>query len=613
MTLTNVTVPFCNNCSAAISAFTGATGSAALINPAIPGTLVMKFRGFYDANGNGHIDAGECPGDWIIYTITINPLPACSVTGAATVCPSSVGNVYNATAGMSGYSWSITGAGSIVGSTTGPSVSVTAAANCNSSYTVAVTITNANGCQSTCSKVVTVKDIQGPTITGCPSNQVRNNTLLCTYKASGAEFNISGATDNCGGPVMLSYQLSGATNSGVVIASTLNNVYFNLGVTTVTWKATDVCGNPSTCVFTVTVSDVLNTTGYIIYAQKEAKFGEENDINGDVGVTDANGKAEFKKNTSLDPFFVKAKNISVQMPATVNNKFFVPATGGPNPFFMIYSGGGLSGNYTQASNGIVPAGNYKNLTIKKGVTATVNGNNYGKIKIEEGANVTFTSSSINMEELEVGKGKKSVNTTNVYFSNPTSVMVKDRVTIEEDCNINVGGPNVTFYLGDAKKDEENFIVKGDNSTVTLNIMIPNGKLKVTGGARNSTMNGWFIVEKVESDGRGTTWNKYDCGLPRGSIVTQAESKVAPVVEKGIFTIKAYPNPSNSQFVLQVNSASNEPVTIRIFDAAGKTHQLMSNVPANSVKLFGSELHQGIYFAEVLQGEHRETIKLLKVQ
>ncbi len=70
---TNVTVPFCNNCSASLTAFAGATGTMALINPNMSGTLVMKFREFIDTDNDGQIDADECAAtDWIIYTITLN-------------------------------------------------------------------------------------------------------------------------------------------------------------------------------------------------------------------------------------------------------------------------------------------------------------------------------------------------------------------------------------------------------------------------------------------------------------------------------------------------------------------------------------------------------------
>lgn len=67
-----------------------------------------------------------------VVKVTVNTLPACSVSGAAQVCPSSTGNVYTAPGGLS-YVWSISGSGSIPGSTTSQTVSVTAGSGCNTS------------------------------------------------------------------------------------------------------------------------------------------------------------------------------------------------------------------------------------------------------------------------------------------------------------------------------------------------------------------------------------------------------------------------------------------------------------------------------------------------
>ena len=93
----NVTVPFCNNCSAAMALFAGATGTAALVNPALPGTLTMRFRSWIDADINGIVDPTEYASDWIEYTITINTLPTVSfdITG------NSVLNVNNGSADLS--------------------------------------------------------------------------------------------------------------------------------------------------------------------------------------------------------------------------------------------------------------------------------------------------------------------------------------------------------------------------------------------------------------------------------------------------------------------------------------------------------------------------------
>ena len=390
--------------------------------------------------------------------------------------------------------------------------------------TVKWTATDACGNKTTCSFTITVNDTEKPIIT-CPASASRNtNPGLCTYSVVGSEFNAT-ATDNCA-VIGLSYVLSGATTG---TGTTLIGVKLYVGTTTVTWTAVDAAGNTKTCSYTVMVNDDQNPTSYIIYATKEVKFGEYNYINGDIGVTAADGKASFKKYDVLNPYSVTAKNIDFDLPSSVSNRIYSPATGGPNPPFLIYNGNtsGLS-NITVSSNAVL-AGNYKDLTIKKGVVATIQGNNFGKISIEEGAQVTFSSAVINMEDLDIKGGKKDVSTTNVSFTNPSYVKVKDKVKIDADCRVNVGGPKVTFYLGDNSGDEEKFTVKGDNTQVTANIMIPNGKLKVNGGeSRMSIMTGWYIVEKLESTGKFNTWNKYDCSMPAPSLSSASKKVTADI-------------------------------------------------------------------------------------
>lgn len=376
-----------------------------------------------------------------------------------------------------------------------------------------------------------------------------------------------------------------------------------------------------------------NTTSgcYIIYARKEARFGEENSINGNVGVTDAQGKAEFKRYSVLDPYQVMAKNINVQQPASVNNLIYEPATGGPITTSMQYSGGGLTGNHTQNANGTVPVGNFKNLIIKQGITAIIHGNNYGKIVIEEGANVTFTGSNIFLEELEVRKGKKNVNTSKLMFSQSANVIIRDRVKIEEDCKINEMGPTVFFYLDDNKKDEENFKIKGDNTTVTLNIIIPYGKLKVTGGARNTIMNGLFIVEKLESDGKAVTWNGNDCNAVLRQQLITSEFNNQPPGSGTVYTytnqtnqvsnkhrdlkveadnpvsIFIYPNPARDRILVKGPGGAGK---ISILDLTGKI-VIQKIITQNLEEININTLRPGVYIVRVAQEGNSTTLKLIK--
>ncbi len=103
--------------------------------------------------------------------------------------------------------------------------------------TVTNTATDIHGNSSTCTFTVTVLDEEPPAII-CPSNIVvlaANGQCL-----SNVVFSV-GATDNCGISNVVSVPASGAA--------------FPVGISTVTNVATDVHGNSSTCMFTVTVVD----------------------------------------------------------------------------------------------------------------------------------------------------------------------------------------------------------------------------------------------------------------------------------------------------------------------------------------------------------------------
>ena len=127
---------------------------------------------------------------------------------------------------------------------------ITPVSNCNQTITVTFTASDACGNTSTATRNFTVNDNIPPIIT-CPvsGEQTVDATTGNTYVHAGTGWDAT-ATDNCGIPT-LSYSLSGATiGTGI---TTLNGVTFNAGTTTVTWRATDSCGNYVECSFTVTV------------------------------------------------------------------------------------------------------------------------------------------------------------------------------------------------------------------------------------------------------------------------------------------------------------------------------------------------------------------------
>ncbi len=90
---------------------------------------------------------------------------------------------------------------------------------------------------------ITVIDTIAPVVTGISDVQVAANGAGCTYQVMGSEFDAIVTDDDCVGlnPGIKEqwFTLDGATVQGKTVATTLNGVILNPGITTVTWYASD--------------------------------------------------------------------------------------------------------------------------------------------------------------------------------------------------------------------------------------------------------------------------------------------------------------------------------------------------------------------------------------
>ena len=447
---------------------------------------------------------------------------------------------------------------------------------------------------------LTVVDTTKPTFTA-PANIIIPFTSTSGYDVSpSVTGNPTSVSDSCDNSVTISYTDESPVQCGNAI--TIKR----------TWTATDDSGNSLSIDQSITVTD--NNTAYIIYATNEVKFGENNLIKGDVGVTDNKGKAEFKKGSVLNPYWVRADKIKVDNGASVSNKDLRPATGGPNPQFFAYDGRtkGLT-NKTVSSNGDV-TGNFDKLVIKKNVIATVNGSNFGVITIEEGAKVTFTNSFINVEDIDIKSGKSN-NITQVFFSQSTGVKVKNKVNVGENTGVNINGPKVIFYLGEGKGKgkNESFDIEANNTQVTANIFNPEGELKLKGKDGNSFMTGWYIINKLDADAKGVTWNKYSCDSPISrfiNVITKDDKQAIETIE---FNVIAYPNPSADYFMLKLQGLSYEAsqkVEVNVFDLLGRQVYRKQGNKEDSYE-FGQNFQVGVYLVTVKQGNNTASLKVIK--
>ena len=124
-----------------------------------------------------------------------------------------------------------------------------------------ITWTATDGCGNTSTCIQTVNMIDGinqPPVITCPDNVVQPASANNCYLEN-VTIDNPVATDNCE-VATISWVMTGATTGASPLTgfNYVGGETFNVGVTTVTYMATDSAGNFATCAFTVTVEDVVD-------------------------------------------------------------------------------------------------------------------------------------------------------------------------------------------------------------------------------------------------------------------------------------------------------------------------------------------------------------------
>jgi hypothetical protein len=186
------------------------------------------------------VQANGCIGTSDI-VLTVNPIPTSTISGPASVLPQAT-TQFSGPAGMSNYTWSISGNGSISGSGSLQTVSVVAGSTCGTTYTLSLNV-NVNGCGSTATNNILISGTGVPVVTP-PANL----TLECPANTSTNATGVASAHDNSGNlPVNYSDAVTltcgGATK-----------------VITRTWTAVNICGFNVSSNQIITVQDTTPPT-----------------------------------------------------------------------------------------------------------------------------------------------------------------------------------------------------------------------------------------------------------------------------------------------------------------------------------------------------------------
>jgi isopentenyl phosphate kinase len=97
-----------------------------------------------------------------------------------------------------------------------------------------------------------------------------------------------------------------------------------------------------------------------------------------------------------------------------------------------------------------------------------------------------------------------------------------------------------------------------------------------------------------------------CPLERLATVTGKGSFVAAEA----MNVQVFPNPTTTDFKLQVITAGKEKINARVLDAQGRMIKQVTVQPYQTVN-FGSDLKAGAYILEVKQGTSVKSTRIIK--
>ena len=567
--------------------------------------------------------------------VVINTLPQATITanGPLDFCPG--GNILLTASGASAYLWS--------------NGATTASITVNQSGSYSVNVTDANGCNNTSASVtINVSDITPPTV------GTKNVTIY--LDASGqasvtpAQVNEASA-DNCG-------------INGYVLSKT-NFTCADLGANTVTLTVTDVNGNTASATATVTVVDAilpLITAPADITVNTDAGACEAVVVTGKPMITD-NCTATYTGRRSdgklLNVAYPKGTT-TITWTATdaSGNKAeatqLIVVTDKESPIVGAYAQLPVqcykpSGLYTIPAIAAIDNCNavsysyvITGATNRRGETANASGGfNPGTstitwtVKDESNNFTTFQRNVVVNPPMQVSipdvfAVKPSGDANTIYIGyGPTSVTLAAEIsggtapyTYKWTVGSNAGqGINTTTYTVSPKTTTTYYLNVTDAYGCTVASVLKT--IKVV-DVRCGTKNDKVIMCVPQKRGFATSCiavNNVDDYLANGAYLgacqtaavtsNTKESGNGGISNKGELQVKALPNPSTHQFTLITETASQQMLTIKVSDAAGRIIEKRSQVVPNSTLTIGAGYRPGVYFVELMQGKDQVILKLIK--
>ena len=242
----------------------------------------------------------------------------------------------------------------------------------------------------------------------------------------------------------------------------------------------------------------------------------------------------------------------------------------------------MFGFYAQSKPGMPQPSGYMNMWFS-GKNQTGNTVTY-KLEINAIRGLGVNNSSLKPKNAEFqGTGKLWQQT-----GGSTRVLVEDNVTVHTKL-----------------VDGDNILPNEDALTVYIwsnsNVLIHTSNWFINKAVSQSLFHGQVTVHSGSSFDEGSS-----------ELITQRVTgkEIEKIHQKG-FSVTVLNNPTRNAFSLNVKSTESNVYSIRVMDLSGRIIEFRNNVQVSKNLRLGSNYNKGMYFAEIRQGRHVKTIKLVK--
>jgi hypothetical protein len=445
-------------------------------------------------------------------------------------------------------------------------------------------VTNAAGCDSTITLTLTVKPTSSSAFSQaiCQGDSFLFNGVF--RKTAGTYSRKVTNAAGCDSTITLTLTVKATSSFGFTqtIAtgdSFLFNGAYRKTAGTYTMRLTNSVGCDSIVTLTLVV---ITCNTYSLLANDDIHL-HNNTVYGNVGVWGANKKARIEKSTSVYGFVTA-------------------------PIIDLLDGSTISGAQTTAQ-APAPANNFKyntrpdtatSYTIPDNYSGVYNlsGNVFKNISVGKNSILNFTSSGdIYVREFTT-KDADNGKFTQVRFTGNTNLIIKKKLTLGKRTKFNQQGSyDVNVFV------EDYDVSIKEASTVTADIDVRFKTLNVSGSSSNPVvMNGSYIGFKIDAT-YYVTWNGSGCQpsarMVRNNTTTNEE-----------FNVSVYPNPTNGDFNILVNSTSDATGRATIYDATGRKIADYHDIKANTIYPVSQNMAKGMYLIRVEQNGTTQTTHLI---